>query len=104
MGEGRKEGGWPGEVVEQTLHLSTYMYLWCSIVIDDALKSTPFVSTRIGPGYPVLVLTVYDSLPCHTPPPSTSDVTPLTQLHTHFPLVSTPPSCINRSRSTIQNR
>ena len=59
------------------------------------------MSTRIGPGYSVLVLTAYDSLPCHIPPLSTSDVTPLTQLHTHFPLVSTPPSCINRSRSTI---
>jgi hypothetical protein len=59
------------------------------------------LSTRIGPGYPVLVLTASDSLPCHTPPPSTSDVTPLTQLHAYFPLVSTPPSCINRSRSTI---
>ena len=67
-------------------------------------NSIAYVSTRIGPGYPILVLTVYDSLPYHTPPPSTSDVTPLTQLHTHFPLVSTPPSCINRSRNTIQNR
>jgi hypothetical protein len=59
------------------------------------------LSTRIGPGYPVLVLTTYDSLPCYILPPGTSDVTPLTQLHTHFSLLSPPPLYINRSRNTI---
>ena len=62
------------------------------------------LSTRIGPACSVLMLTVLWLSTLHIPPPSTSRVTPLTQLHTPLPVLSTPSLYINRSLRTIQNR
>ena len=45
-------------------------------------------------------MTLYPA--CTTP--STSRVTPLTQLHIPLPLLSTPPLCIYRGLKAIQNR
>jgi hypothetical protein len=56
----------------------------------DASYVFRLMSTRIGPAYSVLILTVlWLTTPLYTTP-GTSRVTPLTQLHTHFPLLFTP--------------
>ena len=83
----------------------TYLYRFSHILPPQHPPRLTVPCCR--PGWALVILswcwqpmTLY---PAYTTP-GTSDVTPLTRVHTLLPLLSTPPSCINRSRSTIQNR